>query len=615
MSKPPFINLNFAAPNVDVDRRRDGSIILTSGYALGDVDRSVGVMLRRWAERTPDRLYLAERTADGKDWRKVTYGQANAYANAVAQSLLDRGLGPDRPVMFLSGNSVDNALLMLGAHVAGVPIAPASPAYSLMSQDYGKLKHIFGLIEPAVVFAEKGAPFANALGALDLDGVEVVVSDMPPDGMAATPFADLLSTAPTKAVDEAFDAVGPDTVAKYLFTSGSTGMPKGVINTHRMLCSNQAMVAQYWKFLEETPPVLVDWLPWNHTFGGNHNFNMVLRNGGTLYVDGGKPMPGLIEQTVANLREIPSTIHFNVPAGYNMILPFMERDAELRDTFFRNLQVAFYAAAALPQDLWTRLEDLSIQSRGERVAMLSAWGSTETAPGSTQVHWIIEQAGVIGLPLPGVAIKMQPSGSKMELRVKGPNIMPGYYKRPDLTDAAFDDEGYYCIGDAGKFADPDDPSKGLVFDGRVVEDFKLTSGTWVHVGGLRIAALAACSPVLQDALIAGHDRDYLAVLAWPNVQACKELHPAGAAPESTDDLLRSSEVVAHIRNSLQKYNADNPASSTRIARVMLMAEPPSIDANEITDKGYINQNAALARRAGLVERLYADQPDEDVIVI
>ncbi len=450
---------------------------------------------------------------------------------------------------------------------------------------------------------------------LDLSGTDVVTVDEDPEGVSAIRFAELLATEPGRRLAEAEARIGPDTIAKYLFTSGSTGLPKGVINTHGMLCSNQQMTEQCWPFVTETPPVLLDWLPWNHTFGGNHCFNLVLKQGGTLYVDGGKPAPGLIETTVENLREVSPTIYFNVPVGFAMLLPYLERDDALRSNFFRNLQVIFYAGSALSQDLWERLEALSIKALGRRVAMTSGWGSTETAPMATCVHFPIPQAGVIGLPAPGVEIKLVPSGSKLELRVRGPNVTPGYLGRPDLTEDAFDEHGFYKIGDAGRLADPSDPAKGVVFDGRVAEDFKLTTGTWVHAGGLRVKAIAAAAPVLQDAVVCGHDRDEVGLLAWPNMAACKELCPEHAADDDPSVLLRSSEVGDRIRAGLLRHNEENPGSSTRITRVLLMVDPPSIDANEITDKRYINQRATLEHRAELVERLYADPPEEDVICI
>jgi feruloyl-CoA synthase len=390
-------------------------------------------------------------------------------------------------------------------------------------------------------------------------------------------------------------------------------MPKGVINTHRMLCSNQQSIAQVWPFVEERPPVFVDWLPWNHTFGGNKTFNLVLRNGGTLYIDHGKALPGAIEKTVANLREISPTIYWNVPKGYDVLLPYLEADRGLRDTFFRELDLLFYAAAALPQNLWTRLEKLSLESRGELVPMASGWGSTETSPCITMVHYPISQAGIIGNPMPGIELKMIPNGGKMELRVRGPNVTPGYYRQEELSKQAFDEDGFFMMGDAGKFVDPDDPAKGILFDGRVTEDFKLTTGTWVHVGGLRVSAVDAAAPLIQDAVVTGHNRDYLGLLVWPNLAECRKLAPG--CGEDAEALCEAPEVVAKIREALQKRNAAQKGSSTRIERVVLMAEPPSLDANEITDKGYINQRATLDRRAALVEKLYQDPPARGVIVL
>ncbi|MEX0591252.1 MAG: AMP-binding protein, partial [Xanthobacteraceae bacterium] len=368
-------------------------------------------------------------------------------------------------------------------------------------------------------------------------------------------------------------------------------------------------------FVKRDRIVLLDWLPWNHTFGGNHDFNLVLAQGGTLYIDAGRPAPGLIEQTVRNLRDVSPTIYFNVPVGYTMLLPFLEKDDALAKSFFARLKLIFYAGAALSQDLWDRLEALSVKTTGKRVPMISSWGSTETSPVATSGHRLIEQAGVIGLPAPGVTLKFVPSGSKLEIRVKGANVFPGYWRRPDLTRDAFDEEGYYRIGDAVRLADPDDPTKGIVFDGRVAEDFKLATGTWVHAGGLRVAALAAAAPALQDAVITGQDRDFVGLLAWPNVNALKEICTDRAAHDDPAKMIAAADVRDHVRKGIAAHNATQPGSSGRIARVLLMPEPPSIDANEITDKGYINQRAVLERRRALVERLYADPPHADVIVV
>jgi feruloyl-CoA synthase len=552
-------------------------MLLRSPQKLGSYARCVTEWLVQWSDNVPDRVFLAERVPSGS-WRKVTYRESYGAVRRIAQALLDRGLGAERPVAILSDNSMDHALLALGAMHVGIPVAPVSPAYSLMSKDFGKLKYIFDLVRPGLVYAADPQKFAPALAAVGASSVAV---------------AELLETNPGSTQEREHARVNGETVAKILFTSGSTGIPKGVINTHRMLCANQQMLAQAWPFVEDRAPVIVDWLPWNHTFGGNHNFNLVLRNGGTIYVDGGKPVPGLAETTARNLKEIAPTMYFNVPRGYDLLLPFLEKDAELRRNFFRDLDVLFYAAAALPQNLWERLKKLAKEQGNTRLAMLSAWGSTETAPLATSVHFHMERAGVIGLPVAGCELKLVPAAGKLEVRVRGPNVTPGYYKRPDLTASAFDDEGFYRIGDAVRFADPADPAKGIVFDGRVAEDFKLSTGTWVNVGAVRVKLIAAADPLIQDAVITGHDRDEVGALVF--------LSPA------TKDMSQPA-VQSRLSAALQKLAQDG-GSSTYPARMLIMNEPPSIDANEITDKGYINQRAVLERRAALVHKLYSSDPN------
>jgi feruloyl-CoA synthase len=485
-----------------------------------------------------------------------------------------------------------------------------------MSRDFGKLKRIANLLDPGMVYCEQAEPFAGAvasLGDTPAAGAEVVCGDATAAMLDATPFSELMASTPTPAVDDAAARVGPDTVAKVLFTSGSTGVPKGVPTTHRMLCASQQQLAQVWPFTEQTPPVLVDWLPWSHTFGGSNNFNLVLKRGGSLYIDPGRPLPGAIEETVRSLRSVSPTIFYNVPAGYGALLPYLEEDAALAEAFFRRLQVIFYAAASLPQELWERLEAVSTSVLGERVVMQSAWGATETAPMATIAHWPLERAGNIGVPVPGVEIKMVPSGDKEELRVRGPNVMSGYLHEPELTAQVFDDEGFYRIGDAGRLADPDDPTRGIVFDGRIAEDFKLSSGTWVHVGGVRVSAVGAGSPLIRDAVVTGHDRDWVGLLVWLDEAAARRV---GGAPDAGAAALAASEPVrARLRHALAQYNTTAEGSSQRVARVLILAEPPSIDGGEITDKGYINQRATLERRADQVARLYRDEPDSDVIVL
>ena len=557
--------LRLAPAQVNVERR-GGNIYLRSPQKLAPYARCVTEWLVRWSDKAPERTFLAERKGEG--WRKLGYRETYGAVRRIAQALLDRGLSPERPVAILSDNSVDHALLALGAMHVGIPVAPISPAYSLMSQDFGKLKHIFELVRPGLVFAADPAKFAPALAAV---------------GAKSTPVAELLESNPGGTQEREHARVGSQSVAKILFTSGSTGMPKGVPNTHGMLCANQQQLAQCWPFVEDRPPVVVDWLPWNHTFGGNHNFNLILRNGGTLYIDGGKPLPGLVDTTVRNLADIAPTLYFNVPRGYDLLLPYLERDEKLRRNFFRELDVLFYAAAALPQNLWDRLKKLG----GPQLAMLSAWGSTETSPLATSVHFHMDRPGVIGLPIPECELKLVPTGGKLEVRVRGPNVMSGYYKLPDLTREAFDDEGFYRIGDGVKFADGDDPAKGIVFDGRVAEDFKLTSGTWVNVGAIRVKLIAAADPLIQDAVITGHDRDEIGALAF-----------LSAAAKDRPD------VRERLQAALAKLAAEG-GSSTHPRRLLVATEPPSIDANEITDKGYINQRAVLERRAALVAKLYA----------
>jgi feruloyl-CoA synthase len=482
-------------------------------------------------------------------------------------------------VAILSDNSIDHALLALGAMHVGVPVVPISPAYSLMSKDFGKLKTIFELVKPALVFAADPTRFGPALEAV---------------GAKSVPVTELVETNPGSTQERDSAKVAGNSVAKILFTSGSTGVPKGVINTHAMLCANQQMLAQAWPLVEQRPPVIVDWLPWNHTFGGNHNFNLVLRNGGTLYIDGGKPVPILVENTVKNLKEVASTMYFNVPRGYDLLLPYLEKDAELRHNFFKDLDVLFYAAAALPQNLWDRLKALAKKENNGKLAMLSAWGSTETSPLATSVHFPMERAGVIGLPVAGCELKLVPAAGKLEVRVRGPHVTPGYYKRPELTKAAFDEEGFYRIGDAVKLADPADPSRGIVFDGRVAEDFKLSTGTWVSAGAVRIRLIAAADPLIQDAVITGHDRDEVGALVFLN-------------PTTKDMSFQA--VRSRLASVLKTLAQAGGGSSSVPTRLLVMTEAPSIDANEITDKGYLNQRAVLERRSALVDELYSASAD------
>jgi feruloyl-CoA synthase len=601
----------FAPARVEAENLPGGGMILRAPVPLDPYPRCVGAMVERWAGIDPDRLFLAERDGVG-GWRRVTYGEAWRAARAIGQAVLDRGLSAERPVLILAENGIDHALLMLGAMQVGVPVAPVSTAYARLSQDFSKLKYIAGLLRPGLVYVGDPTRYAPALAAVDFGGAELVATQKA-DGF--TPFASLMAATPGAAADRAYADVGPETIAKILFTSGSTDLPKGVINTQRMLCANQQMIAQVWPFLAERPPVIVDWLPWNHTFGANHNFNMVAYHGGTLHTDEGKPAPGLIDRTLANLREISPSVYFNVPRGYAMLIDHLERDDALRAKFFARLELLFYAGAGLPQSLWTRLDALAREARGHPLPVISSWGLTETAPMVTTVHFPVDRAGIIGIPAPGVALKLVPSGDKLEMRVRGPNVTPGYWRRGDLTAAAFDEDGWYRTGDAGVLVDPQQPARGLAFDGRIAENFKLSSGTWVNVGALRTVVIAAASPAIEDAVIAGHDHDEIGLLAFPSLAGCRSLCTHLGNNAAASQLVGDEAVRERIREGLRRHNDANPGSSMRIARILLMTEPPSIDANEITDKGYINQRAVLTNRAALVETLYADPPTPDVIVI
>ena len=614
LKKAAFRNIEWLERDIAVERRPDGAIILKSRIPLQPYAKHIPASLAKWADEQPDRIWLAQRAGADRQWRKLSYGEAKRTVDALTQGILDLRLEPGRAVTILSGNSIEHAVMTQAAMQARHPAAPVSPAYSLMSQDHIKLKYLFDLVKPALVMVQDGPAFEKALKALDLDGVTVVHVARPCEGIDSIAFADLAATRVTADVEDSIARITPETVGKLLFTSGSTGMPKAVINTQAMMCANAAMMMQVRPRDPDAPQATyLDWMPWNHTMGGNALFNPVLIEGGALYIDDGRPMPGMIEETLRNLREISPTYYANVPAGYAALAAAMEKDDTLCRSFFKNLGLMAYGGARLPDDLYDRMQALAVRAVGERLVFYTGWGSTETGPTSTGTYWNTERVGLIGLPFPGVELKMVPAGSKYELRLRGVNVMPGYFGRPDLTEAAFDEEGFYCIGDAGVFVDPNDPVQGIIFAGRVVEDFKLTTGTFVHVGSLRTDAIAAATPVVQDALVAGQDRPFVGLLAWPNLHACRQI--VGNPDASYEDVVKHPEILACLRSGLQAHNKSTEGSSMRIARAMLRTEPASIDGNELTDKGYINQRAGLERRAALVEKLYAEKPGEDVIVL
>jgi feruloyl-CoA synthase len=589
MSAAPLRKVPLGPADVALVRRDDGAVFLRSPHALGPYPPNITQRLERWAREARERVLAAQRDLAG-GWRRLTFGEAYERALRIGQALLERGLSAERPVAVLSENSLEHLLLLLGAMHVGVPCAPVSPAYSLLSTDFAKLRHVIGLATPGLVWASDEARFGRAVGAAVPKGTEVLFGD---------DFAQLEQFTPGSRVQEAHAKTGPDTIAKFLFTSGSTGQPKAVINTQRMLCSNQQMLAQALPFLAEAPPVLVDWLPWHHTAGGNHNIGIVLYHGGTLYIDEGRPLPGMIEKTVRNLREVGPTIYFNVPRGYEALLPFLRSDEQLRRTFFSRLGLIQYAAAVLSQPVWKAYEELAIQTCGERILWITGYGATETAPFAMSTNRGAARAGTVGLPVDGMEMKLAPVNDKLEARFRGPNIAPGYWRQPELTRAAFDEEGYYRTGDAMRFLDPSDPQQGLEFDGRIAEDFKLGTGTWVSVGPLRARLNAAFSPYVQDTVIAGHDRAEIGALIFPS-------EPGKA--------LGAEKLKRALQEALDRLARESGGSSERVVRALVLAEPPSIDSGEITDKGSINQRAVLERRAALVEALYAEPAAAEVLI-
>jgi feruloyl-CoA synthase len=594
----------FAAPNIAAERQADGSIWLRSSTPLESYARCAGDWLERWARETPDTIFLAERTSAEAPWTRLTYRAALQKVRAAGAWILAQGMSAERPLAILSDNSIDHAVFMLAAMHVGVPAASVSPAYSLVSKDFDKLRSMITLLEPGAIYVSNAKLFAPALEAIAPLHRSVIVAGHADGFAGAIAFSSVTATAESVDVMRAFASVTPDTVAKLLFTSGSTGAPKAVINTQRMLTSNQAAKAQVWPFLDDGGLTILDWLPWSHTFGANHNFNCVLRNGGTLHIDGGKPAPGLFALSLANLRDVIPTVYFNVPRGYDMLIAALREDDDLRRRFFTGVKFMFYAGAALPQNLWDTLEALSVATVGYAVPMVSAWGSTETAPLATDCHFQARRSGNIGVPIPGTDIKLVPSGDKLEVRVRGPNVTPGYWKAPEQTAKAFDSDGFYRMGDAMAFADGARPELGLFFDGRVAEDFKLTSGTWVSVGTLRMSGIAALAPLAQDIVVAGHDAAEIRFLVFPNIPACRAL---AQLPEAdVAGVLGAKAVRDGIARGLARLKANGGGSSSFATRALLLAELPSVDGGEITDKGYINQRAVLSRRAADLVKLNDD---------
>jgi feruloyl-CoA synthase len=601
---PPFKPLPMKRPDVSVERRDDGTILVWSNHAPGAGPRSIAHLLAERAAEHPDRPYILQRAPGHGPWAGVTYGQAKRAADGVAQWLIDRGLGAGDSVMVLSANSVEHALIMLGCYTAGVPVAPISPAYSLISSDHAKLKHAWATVAPKAVFAQSSEMFARAFDTLRTLDPDLVFITM--DGEAGTtPLSDLIATEPTAAVETARDAVGHTTVAKYLFTSGSTGLPKGVPQTHGMMAGVIAGQEGLKADAEPRadPPSALEWMPWSHISAGNIGFNGNLWAGGTLHLDEGRPIPGMFETTIKNLYEVSPVVFGSAPIAFGMLAEAMERDPVLRRAFFKNLRYMGYGGATLSNDIYGRMQALAIAETGQRIPLTTMYGATETQ-GITVVHWETERVGLVGLPLPGITLKLVPNGSKLEVRVKGPTVTSGYHGDAEKTAQAFDEEGFYKLGDAARFLDPDDPAQGLVFDGRVTEDFKLDSGTWVSVGTLRPDLVAACSPYAMDVVVTGQDKPFIGAMIWPS--------PAAMAGLRADPMAALQTIVGE---RLSAFNRTAGGSSRRVGRFLILTEPPSIDAGEITDKGYVNQRAVLERRHDLVESLYAQAPAAGVIAV
>ena len=591
-----------------------GGFLITPNEKLGAYPKVLTDRLQHWAQVSPEKICIAKRGADDQ-WRSLTYAQAWDSIQSIGQALLNRRLSAERPVAILSENDLEHFLLTYAGQHVGIPVAPISPSYSLVSKDFAKLRHTLKTVTPGLVFVSDDARYAQAIESGVGEHVEIVATTARPDRRKATLFADLLETTATSEVDAAHESIRADGIAKFLFTSGSTGVPKAVINTHRMICSNQQMIAQIFGFLEDDPPVILDWLPWNHTFGGNHDLGIALYNGGTFYIDDGKPGPGFIEKTVRNLREIATTVFFNVPKSYEDLLPFLRADRQLRETFFGRLGLMFYAGAGLSQPVWDAYRELAFETCGERIIMATGLGSTETAPMAIQTTWETDRAGTIGIPVPGVEVKLVPQEEKLEARVRGPNVTPGYWREPELTQRAFDEEGFYSFGDAVRFVDPADINKGLLFDGRLNEDFKLANGTWVSVGPLRAKVIAHFAPFVRDVVIAGLDRDFLTAIIFADLEACRSLARDVPQKGALDETVKHPAVRAQFHALLKSFAQQATGSSNRVVRAALAEEPASLDAGEITDKGSFNQRKVLEQRAALIEEMYVAVPGARVLTI
>ena len=599
---------NFKPHDVSSEQRSDGTLLLRSNAEMGDVVDTSADLLHRWSEEAPERIFLAERSGSG--WREETYQSTLQKVRAIVASLLARGMGPDTPILIMSGNGVDHGLLTLAAHYVGVPTAPIAEQYALIPAARERLEHAISLVKPSMAYVVDADKFAHAITIDALAGVEIVASDVGSQS-GVTGMDTLLQGDSGVDIDAARGQVTPDSVVKILMTSGSTSAPKGVMTTQRMMCVNQTQIADSLPFLTERPPSVVDWLPWNHVFGGSHNFNMMLANGGSFYIDDGKPLKGLFDRTVENLKMVTGSLVFNVPVGFGMLLQALKSDQDLRQRFFQDLDMIFYAGASLPQDIWQGLEHMALDVKGEVPLMTSSWGLTETAPATMIQQEPTDRSGVIGVPMSGVTLKLIPEeDGRYEVRAKGPNIMPGYYNDPQKTAEAFDGEGYFITGDAMVFVDPDNVNAGMRFDGRISEDFKLLTGTWVRATALRMSLLSHFAPLAADLVMTGQDKSDIGVLIFPNKEA---IETAGHALDDVDGMLSDPSLLTALRDRLAAWNEANASSSTRIARAALFAEPASLVDAEITAKGNLNFRKVLQRRSAILDHLYNGSHDAVIV--
>ncbi len=613
----PFREVPYLPQKMVVDRREDGTILLSNGHPLKSHPPHMLWPLRYWAEHAPDRIWLAQRDPvepEKEGWQEISYAEGWSRVQSIAQGFLNAGEAA--PVMILSRNTIDHAVLMYGAMLAECPVVPVTPAYALLSQDFARLNYVDQLVEPKYIYVEDGAEYQRGLDGMIVGDRTVIYSRNTPEGVNSVQL-DAFAVPGGNSVAEAFDRLGPETVAKYMLTSGSTGEPKAVINTHGMIAANAKMIRSVWdeeRLAEVTGDVQVmcNFLPWSHTYGANAILHNMLDWGGTLYLDWGAPTPARLPEMIRNMKEISTTQHTTVPAAWAALATEFEKDETLARTFFKRICSMAYGGASMGQDIYERIQKIAVRETGKRISLSAGYGATETSPTSSNVHWPNDTMGLIGLPLPGNTFKLVPVGEKLEVRVQGVNVTPGYYRNEEKTKAAFDEEGFYCLGDAVRFVDPSDPNKGLAFDGRTAEEFKLANGTWVSAGKLRVQAVQAVNGALADAVVCGLNQNEVCLLGFLNEGFCQRL-VGEALP--LDQLTQHSKVVEVVRAGLQTHNAEHPNAASKIARILLMKTPPQSDAGEITEKGYINQNKAQALRHHDVERLYSPAGSDEVITL